>query len=408
MSWLSCARGWRAVWWLGLVLVAVRASAADEGRDWPGWRGPARNGVSAGDDARPWLEQPQEQWRAAVGTGFSSLAVCGGRVYTLGNVDDVDSVVCLDAATGKEVWKHSYPCPLTPLSYEGGPSATPLVHSGRVYTLSKAGHVFCLDADNGRVVWSQKFPAAERQEGDYQVDWGYAASPLVLGEKLILGLGAAGMALRTSDGGKVWDNGPGRPGYASPVVLRLGDAECVALFTARGVVAVEAETGRQRWTIPWRTRWDQNAPDVLVHDGKLLVTSGHNVGCALFDLSQDPPREVWRNKALRSELSTPVLWQGNVCGFDNAKLTCIDWQTGDTRWTESGFGRGTLILVGQRLVVLGDHGKLAVAPASPQEFRPTIGMTLPGEGRYWTAPAWSAGQLLLRNAAGQVVCLRMQ
>lgn len=386
------------------------SSAAFSGQDWPCWRGPQHNGISA-ESLGP-LSDPalgyQVLWKASVGKGFSSFAIAGGRAFTLGNADNVDTVFCFDADSGKALWRHSYPCPLTPLSYEGGPSATPAVDGERVYTLSKSGHLFCLNAATGQVVWSKKFDPAPRKEGDYQVDWGYAASPLVLGEKLILSVGWAGMAVDKVSGQTLWDNGPGRPGYSSPVPFLYQGRAAVAMLVARGVVAVEVASGKSLWTIPWRTTWDQNAPDVLISEGKLLVTTGHAVGCALFDIHADTPQEIWRNKNLRSELSSPVLRNGLAYGFDGNQLTCIEWATGQRRWSERGLGRGTLILVGSHLVALGDRGNLAIVEATGEAYRPAGKPQPVLFDRCWTTPAFSGGRIFLRNAMGDVACLKAQ
>lgn len=374
--------------------------------DWPCWRGPHRNGTSSES-----LVPPSDQatgykvlWKATVGKGFSSFAVADGRAFTMGNVDDTDTVFCFDAGTGKVLWKHSYPCPLRPLAYEGGPSATPAVEGCRVYTLSKSGHLFCLDATTGLVVWSKKFDPAPRGEGDYQLDWGYAASPLVMGEKLILSVGRAGMAIDKANGKVIWDNGPGRPGYSSPVPFVQNGRSCLAVLAARGVVAVEVSFGKVLWTIPWRTKEDQNSPDVLISDGKLFVSTGHGVGCALFDIASEP-KEIWRNKNMRSEMSSPVFWKGCVYGFDGNRLACIDWATGERRWSEPRLGPGTLLLAKGRLIVLGERGNLAVAEATSEAYRP-LGKPQPVlSDRCWTAPAYSSGRIFFRSAAGDVVCL---
>lgn len=374
--------------------------------DWPCWRGSHRNGTSS--EA---IEPPSNQaagykvlWKASVGKGFSSFAVADGRAFTMGNTDDIDTVFCFDATTGKVLWKHSCPCPLTPLSYEGGPSATPAFDGHRVYTLSKFGHLFCLDVATGQVIWSKKFDPAPRKEEDYQVDWGYAASPLVLGEKLILSIGWAGMAINKADGKVIWDNGPGRPGYSSPVPFVQNGRSCVAMLVARGVVAAEVGSGKILWTIPWRTTWDQNAPDVLISDGKLFVSTGHGVGCALFDIGSEP-KELWQNKNMRSELSSPVLWKGCIYGFDGNRLACLDWATGERRWSEQGFGRGSLILAKGRLIVLGERGNLAIAEAVSEAYR-VLGKPQPVlSDRCWTAPAFSDGRIFLRSATGEVVCV---
>src|SRR3989442_9430230 len=119
--------------------------------DWPQWRGPNRDGVSAetGWTASWPADGPKQLWKTNVGTGASSVAVAAGRLYTLGNASSTDTVVCLDAATGKEIWKHSYPQPLDARPFEGGPAATPTVDGNRVFTLSEQGDLFCLDAATG-------------------------------------------------------------------------------------------------------------------------------------------------------------------------------------------------------------------------------------------------------------------
>ena len=394
---------------LALVLLLVGLSVSLHAEDWPQWRGPHRDGTVVTEEAHAKPANTfKTVWKASVGKGFSSLAVVGGRVFTMGNADNTDSIFCLDAETGKVLWKHSYPCALTPLAYEGGPSATPAVDGQRVYTLSKAGHLFCLDATTGEVQWSQKVEPAPRKEKDYRVDWGYASSPLVLGDKLIVSVGWAGMALNKANGKPLWDNGPGRPGYSSPVPFTQDGRQCVAMLVARGVVAVEAETGKALWTIPWRTTWDQNAPDVIISGTKLFVSTGHGVGCALFDIKTDTPQELWRNKSMRNELSSSILWKGSIYGFDRDRVVCLDWQRGDVRWTGPELGRGTLILVNGHLILLGEQGQLAIAEATSETYR-TQGDSQPIlSGRCWTAPAFAAGRLYVRNAAGDVACVDLR
>src|ERR1043166_6074394 len=168
-----------------LLLLAASPVAAD---DWPFWRGPARNGVSA---EKGWLDRwpaegPRVAWRGEVGTGFSSFSVAKGRVFTMGNADNTDAVFCLDAETGKPVWSHKYPCDLSDVNFEGGPCATPTVDDDRVFTLSRSGDVFCFDAAGGKIVWSKNIQKETRVPIP---QWGFGGSPLALGDLLILNLG---------------------------------------------------------------------------------------------------------------------------------------------------------------------------------------------------------------------------
>ena len=161
--------------WLSL-LASFACLAGLSAADWPQWRGPDRNGLSSERISTNWpADGPKLLWRAEVGIGFSSIAVCQGRAYTLGNANNKDTVWCLDALTGKLLWTHCYPSRLDPQWYEGGPGATPTVLSNRVYTISKWGDFFCLDAVKGTVLWRRDL----RQDHFKPNRWGFAGSPLL-------------------------------------------------------------------------------------------------------------------------------------------------------------------------------------------------------------------------------------
>ena len=393
---------------ISLVLFSglIVQGAAAAGADWPCWRGPGRNGLSL---ETGWSYQwdtntPQVLWRASVGKGFSSFAVAGGRVYTMGNTDGTDTVFCFDALTGKVLWQHRYPSELQPLSYEGGPGSTPAVDGGRVYTFSKNGHLFCLDAQSGAVVWSKKFELWPWQAGDWKATWRYAGSPLVIGERLYLSLGQAGLALDKKDGSILWQSPAGHPGYSSPVPFLAGKKQLLAFFSGHAVIGVEADTGKRLWEIPWKTEWDFNAADPVIHDGKLFVSSGNNAGCALYDIASNSPRELWRNKNLKTPMNSAVLWQGHLYGFNDADLTCVEWATGGKKWSEPSLRRGSLMVSEGKLLLLCEKGRLVVAEAAPDGFKP-LAQAQPLTGRCWSTPVLSQGLIYARNAAGDVVCL---
>ncbi len=392
---------------VGLFTQVISAAGTDS--DWPCWRGPDHNGISR-ENGWSWQwgsNTPPVLWRASVGKGFSSFAVSKVRVFTMGNTDGSDTVYCFEAGTGKVLWRHSYACELQPLSYEGGPAATPAVAGEFVYTFSKEGHLFCLDAKDGRVVWSKKIAPWPWREGDWKNTWRYAGSPWVAEDRLIMSVGEAGMALDARSGNILWESPAGHPGYASPVPFRSGTTEALAFFSGRAVIGVEAGSGKRLWNIPWRTEWDMNAADPVIHENRLFVSSGNGTGCALFDLTAVPPRELWRNKHLKTPMNSAVLWQGHLYGFNDENLVCVDWATGAKKWSEPSLRRGSLFVAAGKLVLLSEKGQLVVAEAVPDAYRPLAQAQIL-VGRCWSVPVLSRGLLYARNAQGDVVCLDLR
>jgi hypothetical protein len=162
--------------------------------DWPQWRGPNHNGISSETQwSDHWLpDGPPILWKANVGVGFSSFSVAKGRVYTMGNSDNRDTVFCFDEATGKQLWSHSYPADLGDKYFDGGTTGTPTVGGDRVFTLSRWGDVFCLEAATGKVIWTRNVQKETRVRIP---TWGFSGSPLVFENSLVLTVGEAGMAL---------------------------------------------------------------------------------------------------------------------------------------------------------------------------------------------------------------------
>jgi outer membrane protein assembly factor BamB len=186
------------------LLIALLAASTAVADDWPHWRGPQRNGVSA---ETGWLDAwpasgPPVLWKADVGIGFSSVSVADGRVYTIGHANDNDTVFCLDADKGAVLWRHSYESDLGDKFFEGGPTSTPTVDGNRVYTIGRWGDVFCFDAANGKVAWSVNL---QKDGGFPPPAWGFGGSPLIHEDLVVLNVGAAGGARNNATGHVVWE-----------------------------------------------------------------------------------------------------------------------------------------------------------------------------------------------------------
>jgi outer membrane protein assembly factor BamB len=390
-----------------LSLVAILYTAQlSMAADWPNWRGPDYNGISTESSWQTdWpAEGPKILWTATVGTGFSSFAIVDGCVLTMGNADEQDAVICLDAATGEERWRHTYAEPLSPQLYEGGPNSTPTIDGNRVYTLSRRGKFHCFDLADGSVQWAIDLVADHGITVPEKGHWGLSGSPLVQGELVILNAGRAGMAFQKASGKLVWKTGDDAAAYATPVPGRLNGKPTLLVFAAKALVALDPETGSEFWQFPWETSWDVNAADPIITGNRVFISSGYGHGAALLEVSADGPVSVWSNKNMRNKMNGSVLVDGYVYGCDEKKLTCLDINTGKKQWSTSASGQGSLMVADGKLIILSDKGELIIADASPEAFTPIAQAQVLG-GKCWTVPVLANGRIYARNAKGGVVCL---
>ena len=380
---------------MGLALLAAAAVAAD----WPNYRGPNYDGISAETGWNPLaLNEVKMAWQAEIGFGCSSVSVAGGKAYTMGNINkNTDVIYCFDAAGGKERWRYEYPEPLNPKNYEGGTSATPTVHEGRVYTFSKSGKVFCMDAETGSVIWNRTLP--HKDPG-----WGFSSSGLIVGDTIIFNLGPAGVALNKTSGQIVWDSGDSECGYATPAPFNTADGKTlIVLFGKDSLMAVEPADGKLQWSFPWKTEHDINAANPVINGDEFLITSGYNRGAALVKVAGQPTA-VWENKAMRSQMSGPVRLGEYLYGINQNELTCLEWKTGNTAWAERTVGNGALSAADDKLIVISQRGRLMVVAATPEGFKELAGADILS-GRCWTPPTLSNGFIYARNSQGKLVCV---
>ena len=376
----------------GVVVTAALAA------DWPQWRGPQRNGISA---EKGWQSQwpasgPRQVWTADVGKGFSSVTVAGGRLYTMGNKRDRDTVYCLDARTGKTLWTHTYTCGAGDY---GGPRATPTVDGSVVYTLSREGHAFALNATTGKGIWGRDL---RKVASSGPPQWGFAGSPLVEAGRVIYNVGGAGVAL--DGGGQVaWKSG-GTAGYASPIAYNIGGQRGVAIFTASGLVGVNPADGRRLWEHRWNTQYGVNAADPIPMGDTLFISSNYGKGCALLSLAGGRPSVVWQNRNMRNHFNASVRVGDALYGNDENTLKCIDVKTGTERWRSRGIGKGGLIASDGKLIVLTERGELTIVQATPDRYN-ELARAKVLNGTCWTHPVLSGGFIYCRNHEGKLVCL---
>jgi outer membrane protein assembly factor BamB len=390
------------------AFVAVSGVFSLSANDWPHWRGPDRNGISI---ETGWKSQwpsagPAMAWKAQAGLGFSSVVVTEGRAFTAGHADEKDTVFCFDANTGKVLWKHSYPSELGDKYFDGGTTGTPTVDGDRVFWLGRWGDTFCFNAADGKVIWNKNVQIETKARVP---DWGFTGAPLVFGDKLILNVGDAGLALDKKTGAIVWQSAPKSAGYSTPLPFKQGNDTFTVFGSAESYVAVNPQHGQEAWRIRWLTQYGVNASDPIIDGEQVFVSTGYGKGAALFKLGGATPVEVWKSKALRTQMNAAVLHQGHLYGVDGdttekASLKCIDFATGAEKWKQTGFGSGGIIIADGKIIALSGTGELMIAPATPDGFKPTSRAQVLG-GKCWTAPVLANGRIYCRNSRGDIAVI---
>ena len=387
---------------LAALLAAWDAAAAG---DWPRFRGPNGNSIvedKAFDPAA--LAAGKKIWTAEVGKGYSAISVADGRAITMGNDGGRDTVFCFDAASGKELWRHSYPS--EPGNYPG-PRASPWIENDRVYTVGYWGIVCCLETATGKVIWQKDVVS---DTGAQVPQWGQAGSPIVVGDLLVLNIGESGCALRKATGAVFWSSKPQPSGYATVMPVEVRGKPRLVVFGAKALYLVETATGGIAVRHPWETSYDVNAADpVPAGKDRVFLSSGYDSGCALLDLGGAAPKVVWRNRSIRNHFSSSILFDGSLYGCDgnagSGDLTCLDPLTGKEKWRHK-LGFGSLIVVNGHIVFFNEKGDVIAGKPSAGGFQEAgrANRVVTG-GKAWTAPVCAEGRLFLRNDQGSIACL---
>ena len=385
--------------------------------DWPQFRGPRRDGVS---DEKDWLKEwpaegPKRLWKADVGVGPSSVSIQNGMLYTMGHTAESDTVYCLNAETGAEVWKFSYACETFDNMHEGGPAVTPTIDGPSVYTLSRAGQLYCFDALTGKVRWNVEF---SKLHGSVPM-FGYTGSPLLLGDKVIASVGGPGIsrvAFDKTTGRILWKTGDDDASYSSPLTIQITGRPYVVIFNASGLIVVDPinghEQSRHEWVTPSPLNSRINAATPLVVGLNVFIASGYGKGCALLEIGERVPHKVWANESLRPQYSSPVYYNGYLYGFDSnpdgsdrqGELKCLDFKSGEEKWARPNPALGTLLAADGKLLILSRRGELILAEATPVKYMELARTQVLG-GTCRAEPVLCNGRIYIRSVNGELVCL---
>jgi len=387
---------------MGVLLPAL--VPAGESIDWPQFRGPNQDGISKETawNPRALSGEPRIAWKTNVGLGWSSVSICGDRLFTMGNVDDNDSVYALNVKDGKEIWRYSFPCKA---GSHPGPRSTPATDGTMVYTLSRDGDLLCLNAGDGKLIWRKN---VLKEFGAENTMFSLSGSPVIFGDTLLLNIGEAGAAVNRKTGEKIWSTS-GKGGYSTPVLLKKDSKHCVAMFSAKGLCLLEPATGKQTAFCAWESYHDCNAADPIHLNGKIFISSGYGKGCSLIDITGDEAKPLWENKEMQNHFSTCVLIDGYLYGVHGntgkpGSLKCMEFATGKVKWSQE-LGFGNLSAAGDKIIMLNEKGDLFIANATPAGYEEISSAKGLLERLCWGAPVFCRGTIYCRNSKGDIVAV---
>jgi outer membrane protein assembly factor BamB len=283
-----------------------------------------------------------------------------------------------------------------------GPRATPAWADGLVYALGATGELRALDEATGRTVWRTNIL---EDHGAANLQWGMAASPLVVDEVVVvLPGGPDGHSIAAYDrrtGAPRWSALDDPQAYASPMIATLGGVRQIVVLSAARLLGLSLDGSAVLWEYPWRTQFDINAAQpVVVSDSRVFVSSGYGTGAAVIELSpadgRFAVREVWRNIRMKNQFSGSVVHEGYIYGLDEAILACLDAATGELKWKGGRYGYGQIVLASGHLIALTEDGDLALVRATPDRHEEIARFPVL-EGKTWNYPALADGRLLVRN-----------
>jgi outer membrane protein assembly factor BamB len=379
-----------------LLLAGVVLSAAD----WPQWRGPRRDGIAAETGLlKTWpAEGPPLVWRASgAGNGYSSFAVAGGRLYTLGAKGPQEYLIAYDVATGKPTWE-------TPIGERlsqdrgDGPRGTPTLDGNRLYAISGRGDLACIDVASGKKIWGVSFP------GTFSAsipNWGYSESPLVVGDRVIANAGGADASIVAFDkaSGKVlWKSGSDRAAYSSAVVHEAGGVRQAIFFTASNALGVDVASGRILWNYDRANNRTANVSTPVLRGDRVFISSDYGTGGGLLQLSPGGAKELYFTADMRTHHNTGVLVGDHLYGFSSAILTAMKFDDGTIAWRNRSVGKGSLVAAEGQLYLFSENGVVGLADAAPDAYQEHGRFQIKsGSLPTWSHPVVSGGRLYLRD-----------
>ena len=420
-----------------LFLILVHFSFAG---DWSQWRGDNRDGVIQGEKALGNLPaQPKALWQVPVGKGQGGLVIAGGKIVMLHETmvkgKLMETAVVIDARNGKTIWETPYAESWQYTNVYGpGPRVAPMVDGDLVFAQGVMGVLACLSLADGKLLWLKSYSkdfGAKWFGGNAPGSGGTAASrhgnngPPVTDDKYIYAPaggyeGASLVCLEKRTGRLVWKSGNDYAAYAGLMIGELAGVKQVVMVTAANMKGYRAKDGRELWSVPVKTGAARNIVTPILH-GDTVTVASHTVGTFQIRIRNSGggqvAEEVWRNKNVKTNITTPVLIEGHLYGLGtsrgkNSEFVCLNHQTGKVMWSQKGYDDyASVIGMGNTLLVHGSRGALTLLKATPGKYT-ELGRIGKASQISWNHPVYSAGVLYvkdgLRDGGNKLTALKLK
>ncbi len=388
--------------------------------DWPQWLGPNRNGHIAPDEKIP-ARLPNDLkplWRKSIGGGFSSPIVANGKLVYGDENGEKEIIHLLDAKSGKEIWQTAIADRYTD-EWSAGPRSTPILDGDRVYAQSCNGEFRCLNLSDGKILWQTsfekdfgvKFLGSKAKEGT-AARRGNNGSGIIDGNEIILPVGSTNDAtlvcFNKISGKIIWKSGQDEAAYSSPQIATFNGVKQIIYLSADALAGFDRGNGKILWRVPLKTNAKRHAATPIIF-GENVIVNSHTIGLLSFKIYAHGERahmkagftafELWANKKLKINLSTPVLVGDFLYSQGpNKNFICADAKTGQLKWEQPGFGKenSSTMVLGKNLLVLTDDGQLVLVAADSTKYSELGRQQICGKN--WNFPAYADGKLFVRDA----------
>jgi outer membrane protein assembly factor BamB len=342
-----------------LFALLILNPAMSYSQDWPQWRGINRDSKVTGFKIPvSWPAELKQIWKVNVGFGDATPALVADKIYLNTRQGDQEIVLCLDAATGKELWKYQYPSNAVtgPASSHPGPRSTPAVSNGKVITFGASAILSCLDAKSGKVIWKRENPANAVPQ------FFTGMSPLIVDNICIVHVGTKDngevLALDLNTGNEKWKWAGDGPAYASPSVMSVDGRKHLIVQTEKNLMALNLADGKLLWQVatPVQQRYYNCVSPYI--DGQIIYLTGQGTGTKAIKVEKSGTdyvtKEIWSNQSVGAKWNTPVLKDGFLYGFtDQKRIYCLNATTGQTAWIDNAVNSDFSTIVDCGSVIIG-------------------------------------------------------